>query len=109
MSMEEKLKKVRDTLLTISDKVSHRSSGKMTEGYIVWAEDNAGGTLWGDGKLIEQNLRGTIDYYTSKEYDDMPGKIQNALNNNDISFYIGFIGRDEKTELIHYEWIWEVY
>ena len=102
-----KLTDIRDLLLTVGVPVSHYHTLKESK-YIVWAEDGQSGSIHGDNCMEEQIMQGTIDYYTKTEYDTNVGKIQQALNDNEVSFRLNSVQYEEETNFIHYEWIFEV-
>lgn len=105
MSMQNKLKTVRDALLTVTDKCYHyRRSGSIKTGYIVWAEDSEDGSFDGDNRKGEQQIHGTIDYFTLIEFDPVVDAVQNALNAAGIGFRVNSVQYEDDTNLIHYEW-----
>ena len=101
------LTNIRDILLTVTPDVSHYHAQNKPDKYIVWAEDGQKGSLYGDNQMTEQVIQGTIDYFTKQEYDPNVKKIQKALNDNEISYRLNSIQREEETGYIHYEWIFE--
>lgn len=106
--MQSRLQIIRDTLLTVSDKVFHYEALGITDKYIVWAEDTESSSLQSDNKKTQQAIQGTIDYYTTEEYDKMVDGIQGALNNAEISYRLNSVQYEDETKFIHYEWIFEV-
>lgn len=107
--MLSKLKKIEDILLELDpENVFHYHAKDRTDKYIVWAEDSEGSSVEGDDQKINQSIQGTIDYFTKEDGDPMVDKIQGALTAACISFYLDSVQHEEETDLIHYEWIWEV-
>lgn len=106
--MNSKIKIIRDTLLKVSDNVGHYEAVKKNDQYIVWAEDSEGNSVEGDNRKTNQSIQGTIDYFTRTEFDHMVDRIQEALRDAKISFYINSVQYEEETKYIHYEWVWEV-
>lgn len=104
----ERLKRVKEALLTVGVPVSHYQAKKQKDKYIVWAEDSAINPLWADGKLQDQVIQGTIHYFTFNEYDPNIEKIQQALNAAYIPFKLNAIQYENDTKYIHYEWVWDV-
>lgn len=102
------LQTLRDALLTVTDKVYHFEATAEDEKYIVWTEDGQADTVWADGKLQQQAITGTIDYFTKEEFDENFDRIQKALSQADISFGLNSIQYEDDTSLIHYEWVWEI-
>lgn len=106
--MNSKIKIIRDTLLKVSDNVGHYEAVEKNDQYIVWAEDSEGSSVEGDDRKTNQSIQGTIDYFTRTEFDPMVDRIQEALRDAKISFYINSVQYEEETKYIHYEWVWEV-
>lgn len=110
--MLSKLKVIPEILLTIIDKVFHYEAVKQYDKYIVWAEDSEGSSLETDNYKAEQSIQGTIDYFTKEDMDENVDKIQEALIKSRISFYLNSVqyesADDSGSNLIHYEWVWEV-
>ena len=104
----QKIYKVRDAMLTVMDNVGHYEAMNKEDKYIVWAEDGEGDSVYGDGHKLEQVIQGTIDYFTKSDGDENVGKIQDALNEVKISYYLSSVQYEDETGYIHYEWIWEV-
>lgn len=106
--MLSKIKIIPDILLTVSEHVYHYEAKGKTDKYIVWAEDSEGSSLEADNKKAEYSVQGTIDYYTKSDMDETVDKIQAALTAACILFYLNSVQYEDDTELIHYEWVWEV-
>jgi len=99
---------IRAALLTVTSKVHHFDATGATGNYIVWAEDGQSESVWADGKMQEQALTGTIDYFTKIEYDPNFKNIQEALNGIGISYSLNSIQFEPTTKYIHYEWVFEI-
>jgi hypothetical protein len=97
-----------NALLTVTDNVGHYEAHEKSDQYIVWAEDSQADALWADGRMQEQVIQGTIDYFTKTEDDPNVVKIQDALSDAEISFRLASIQYEDDTGFIHYEWIFEV-
>lgn len=95
-------------LSSVGVPVNHYYAEKKPDKYIVWAEDNQSGSLQGDNQMLEQIIQGTIDYFTKTEYDENISKIQQALNDNEISFRLNSVQYEDDTKFIHYEYTFEV-
>ena len=82
-SLQEKLKTVRDALLTtgIDEKcVFHYERPKdKPEHYIVWNEDGEVQSFDSNNRKSEQQGKGIIDCFTQIEYDPLLDAIQEAL------------------------------
>lgn len=102
------LANIKDALLTVGIPVKHYD-GTGTEGnYIVWAEDGQADSVWADGKMTEQAISGTVDYFTKTEYDGIFEEIQSALDSIGLSYRLNSIQYEPDTKYIHYEWNFEV-
>lgn len=106
--MLEKLQKVKDTLLTVTDAVFHYFAADKPDRYIVWAESGEVGSLEADNRKQEQTIGGTIDYFTKTDFDPNIDGIQNALKSAEIAFLLESVQYEEETGYIHYEWKFEV-
>ena len=106
--MLEKLQKVKDALLTVTDAVFHYFAKDKPDRYIVWAESGEVNSLEADNRKQEQTIGGTIDYFTKTDFDPNIDDIQNALKSAEISFLLESVQYEEETGYIHYEWKFEV-
>lgn len=86
----------------------HYQAYKQTDQYIVWAEDSQGDSVWADGKMQEQVIQGTVDFFTRDEYDPNFMLIQKALNDVGVSWRLNSIQYEDDTRYTHYEWVWEM-
>ena len=77
---------LKNALLTVTQNVGHYEAREKTDAYIVWAEDGQADSVWADGRMQEQAVEGTVDYFTKTENDTSVQSIQNALNNAGVSF-----------------------
>jgi len=102
------LSDVKTALLTVTSKVHHYDATGATGNYIVWAEDGQADSVWADGKMQNQTITGTIDYYTKTEYDTNFNAIQEALKEKGISYRLNSIQYEIDTKYIHTEWVFEV-
>lgn len=102
------LEKVRDALLTVTDNVGHYESSNRDGSYIVWAEDGGGNTLGADNCTVNRAVQGTIDLYTTDEWDPYVAGIESALKAAKISHRLNSVQYEDGTKLIHYEWVFEV-
>ena len=71
---------IKTALLTVTSNLFHFDATGATENYIVWAEDGQADEVWANGKMMEQTITGTIDYFTKTEYDHKFEDIQKALD-----------------------------
>lgn len=101
------LKEFRNILLSIHNKVYHFESSKEDE-YIVWCEvGNI--TLRADGEIAEIGTRIAVDFFTKKEYSEIPCKILTTLSNHDeIIVTDDNIDYESDKGYIHYAFTCEV-
>lgn len=107
-SLIKKIQKIRDALNCVSADVYHYEAANKKDQYIVWSEDGEGNSLYADNGIDEQVITGTIDLFTKTEYDEIIDNIQNALEQNLISFQLYDVSYETDTEYIHYQWKFEV-
>ena len=109
-SLQNKLMRVRDALVSVTAKTYHyRRPSTVQKEYIVWAEDSEDASFNADNRKAEQQIHGTIDYFTQQEFDPLIDSIQNALDEARVSFRLNAVDYEDDTKLIHYEWeFWAV-
>lgn len=109
-SLNDILRDVQAALLTVTENCYHyRRPPRPKKNYIVWMEDSEAEALDAGNRKAEQQLHGTIDYFTLTEFDANVDKIQEALNAAGIGFRINSVQYEDETNLIHYEWeFWTV-
>ena len=101
---------LKNALLSVTPKAYHYAPPQnVTGSYVVWAEDGQASALWADGKMQEQVIEGTVDYFTKVEYDMAVDDIQNALNTAGISWRLNSIQREPDTGYLHFEWTWQTW
>lgn len=101
------LQGLRDLLLTIGPPVFHYFASEQTGNYIVWAEEGEGNSLYADDVNILQGIQGTIDYFTTTEFDPVVQQIQDKLNSAEIVWRLNSVQYERDTGYTHYEWVWE--
>src|SRR5665648_36728 len=99
---------IKTALLTVTSKVYHFDATGATGNYIVWAEDGQADSVWADGRMKEQTITGTIDYFTKIEYDPNFNAIQEALNEIGVSYQLNSIQYESDTKYIHTEWVFDI-
>ena len=80
----------------------------MPAPFLVWAEDGDN-TAWADDRMMEQAITGTTEYFTRDEFDLAIDRIQDANQSLGIAWRLNSVQYEDDTELIHYEWSWEVH
>lgn len=107
--LSQKLSKIRDALLTVTDNVGHYEALNAKDQYIVWAEDSESDSVHADNAKKIQTIQGTIDYFTKKDGGETADQIQDALDKADgVTYQLSSVQYEEETGFIHYEWLWEV-
>lgn len=71
-------------------------------------ETGEGESLHLNNQKDEQTIEGTIDLFTTIEYDHIIDDIQRVLNEKDISFVLSDVQYEEENDIIHYTWEWEL-
>lgn len=110
MNSQDKLLKIEEALTSIQGlRVYHYLRPQLKAPFCVWQEDSESGSLESDNHKGEQAIGGTIDYFTQTEYDEMIDAIQDALNTIDgCGWGLNSVQYEDDTELIHYEWYWNI-
>lgn len=104
-SLQSKLITVRDALLTVTASCYHyRRPAEIEKNYIIWQEDSEEESFDADNRKREQQIHGTIDYFTQTEFDAVTDSIQNALDDAEVGFRLNSVDYEDDTKLIHYEW-----
>lgn len=111
-SLQTNLKKISEALNTTSanGRVYHYTRPKDPgKSWVVWAEDSEAVSFRADNYKHEQQIHGTIDAFTQKEYDPLLDEIQEALNNlQNVAWALLSVQYEDDTKLIHYEWEFNV-
>ena len=110
-SISDKLIKIRDTLTPVATKVFHYWRTNVKAPYLIWMEDGEADSFSADNRKKEQQLHGTIDYFTKVEFDPVIDRIQEALNEitrGSRGWSLSGVQYEEDTGLIHYSWDWWV-
>ena len=108
--ISQKIEIIKNALTSIPGlKVYHYWHPRLEAPYCIWAEDGEGDSHHSNNKKSEQVITGTIDYFTLTEYDAMLDLIQEALNNAEtVGWTLNSVQYEDETNLIHYEWSFEV-
>ena len=106
-SLQSRLKAIGETFAAVTPNTYHYWRPRLQAPFLVWAEDGDNG-FETDNHKAEQGITGTVDYYTLQEYDPNVDKIQRALNTLGIPWRLNSVQYEDATNLIHWEWAWEV-
>lgn len=123
-SLQNKLKAVRDALVAGLTEYSegdeesvllcdiyHYWRPQMTAPFVVWGEDGEATSLYVDNKKQEQTVTGFVDFFTRTEFDPIADMIQAALyglQEIDFVWRLDSVQYEDETNLIHFQWLWEV-
>ena len=75
--------------------------------YGVVSLEGSDDTVAGDGRIIHQSLRGSIDLFVAGSSLDAMQAVQDAINGI-VAWRLNSIQLEEDTRLVHYEWIYEM-
>lgn len=112
MTFSDKIGLIRDALALIDVSVYHyrKAEENKTTPWIVWAEDGEGESMAVDNRRLPyQSVHGTIDLFTLTEYDQLVDEIQETLDELEaVAWRLSSVQYEDETNLIHYEWEFEV-
>ena len=104
ISLTNKLQAVQTALTAATTKCYHyRKPEGVSDKYIVWQEDSEQDSFAGNNRKEEQQIHGTVDYFTTQEYDTTIDSIQTALDGV-CGWRLHEVLYEDETNLIHYEW-----
>lgn len=106
-ALTEKLSRIHEELNKIEDTTFYHywRPAKVKSEYGVWAEDGEQDSFNGDNIKLEQQIHGTVDYFTLKEFNPVLDEIQEALQNvAPGAWSLLSVQYEDETNLIHYEW-----
>ena len=99
---------IKNAIRPLTDEVYHFTAPPATKlPYIIWSEDGAD-HFRANNKNLETAYTGTIDLYTKNQNDPLMEAIPAALNETNAAWYLNSVQYEEDTQIIHYEWVWEV-
>lgn len=104
MTLQDRLKAVKTALVeAIGNKVYHYTKpANVKAPYIVWMEEG-GDTFNADNCNGEVSATGTIDIYSSDEFDALFDAPPSALNGV-ATCELNSVQYEDETKLIHYEY-----
>lgn len=102
--------RIKDALTSIDGlTVYHYWHPRLQAPFCIWQEESEGDSLWASNHKKEQIITGTIDYYTTQEFDPMVDLIQEKLNEIEcFGWSLVSVDYEDETKLIHYSWDWEI-
>lgn len=108
MTLNDKLKKIRDAFAKASPNVYHYWREQKQYPCVVWQESGEGDSFFVNDKKVEQSVTGTLDYFTKTEFDPVVDEIQRIFDSLYITWQLSSVQYEEDTNLIHYEWSWGI-
>lgn len=105
MTLQNRLKALYLPFLSLDCDVRHYTR-QSTYPYMVWAEDGEENSFHASNHKQEQQITGTIDYFTRTEFDSIVDDIQTILNSEEIGWTLSSVQYEDETNLIHYQWRW---
>lgn len=108
MTLRQRLEPIGQAYSAIVKNCYHYWRPKLPAPFLVWAEDGDN-AAWADDRMMEQAITGTTDYFTRDEFDPAIDRIQDANQSLGIAWRLNSVQYEDDTELIHYEWSWEVH
>lgn len=94
-------------LTVLPNKVFHGEAYQQTDNYVRWHELGYN-SIRADDKMSEKAHRIAVDYFTKKEYDEIPAEIELLFDENEIAYDDVEIIFEEDTGYTHYAWSVEV-
>lgn len=107
MTFQERCKWIGQTHAEVIPSVFHYFRAQQEPPYAIWQEDGAD-LFYANNQQAEYKVSGTTDYFTQREYDPMVDQIQDMLTAHGFAWAVSSIQYEPETNLIHYEWKWEV-
>lgn len=102
------MERIKNALLTVTDRVYHGFGHQAEVPYIIWMEDGAGPGQWADNRMICQTITGTVDLFTDDPDDRTLFLAVQAALNGVCSWRLNDILYESDTGLTHYEWCWVI-
>lgn len=106
MSLQTKLRVIQTALVGVTENTFHYWRSKAEPPYLIWAEDGEDNSFHSGNHKREQQIHGTIDYFTKTEFDSTIDDVQDVLNSVMCGWRLNSVEYEEDIGLIHYEWEW---
>lgn len=75
--------------------------------YGVVSIEGPGDSVAADDQIVHQAIRGSIDLYVKSPATTLMTTVQDAINGL-VAWRLNSVQHEEDTNLIHYEWIYEM-
>lgn len=106
--LQNKLRQLGEAFAELTDYCYHYFRPVKTTPCIIWAESGEADSFHADNHKTEQNITGTVDVFTKTEFDGLLDSVQTALDGLGAAWYLSSVQFEDDTQLIHYEWTWEI-
>lgn len=108
MTLQSKLQIIADRLSELPfEHIYHYRRAVTDTPFLVWQENEESDSFYAGNRKRVQKITGTVDFYTKDEFDPLIDQIQDALTDV-VPWSLESVQYEEETELIHYEWSFEV-
>lgn len=107
MTLQNKLRSLYEPFLALDCDVRHYTRQSVFP-YVVWAEDGEDNSFHSNNHKTEQQITGTVDYFTKTEFDPIVDDIQEILDAEGIGWFLSAVQYEDETNLIHYTWRWSL-
>lgn len=108
MSLQTKLKQIGTELAKLTPNCVHYYRHPSALPFLIWQESGEGTSFHSGNHKTEQVITGTVDVFTKTEFDPLLDDVQNALEALGVAWTLNSVQYEDDTNLIHYEWYFEV-
>lgn len=106
-SLQRILKDFGTGLARVASPCYHYWRMKEETPYCIWQEDGEENSFNAGNRKTEQQIHGTVDYFTRTEYDPTIDDIQDYFDGiDDFGWSLLSVQYEDETNIIHYEWEW---
>lgn len=102
-----KISKFKQILISCCTATYHLEAHEEPEDFVVWHQVSEDGLHSDNHRTIDTAMI-AVDYFTKKEYPDVPDKLKKAFRSNDIAFRGPEIIYDQTTKRSHYAYTVEL-
>lgn len=107
MTFQDKCRQIGVTHARAFAVVHHYFRPQQKPPYAIWQENGAS-LYHANNREAEFRVSGTTDYFTKEEYDPAVDRLQGLFEGLGFSWSLESVQYEPGTNLIHYEWSWEV-
>ena len=107
MTLQNKLQRIGSGLADVVEKTYHYWRPVKNLPYCIWQEDGEDGSFDTNNKKTQQQIHGTVDYFTKEEFDPAVDAIQEYFQGlSDFGWRLLSVQYEDETNTIHFEWEW---